>query len=83
MIAVGLDLLLEGFVELSLRGRPGDLAKLRIGGVQLELVAIHVIARRDREIHLELTITGQLHVDLEGLLGIEELVGARRSGEQG
>src|SRR6185436_835186 len=79
-IARGLDVLLERLVELHLAGRNGSRPERGASGRELELLAIEVIARSDREGHLDRLGIVRLRRELERLLGLEEFVvrGARR-----
>ena len=72
-VAVGLDGLLEGLVELGLAG--GD--RRGADGVrrELELVAIEVVARRDVEGHLDRPRVERPGRELESLVGLEKIVG--------
>jgi hypothetical protein len=76
---IGLDVLLEGVVELDLAGRDGRLAQLGAAGAEMEALAVHVIAIGDRVVDHDGMRAVHVGGKPEGLLGRQEvLVGPGR-----
>ena len=76
-LVVDLDFLLEGLVELALAGGQHGLAEGRAFDARLELLAVHVIAGRDGPGGFDGLVVERVDGELEGDLGIEEIVGER------
>jgi hypothetical protein len=83
-VVIGLDLLVEGLVELHLAGRDLRLAQLRAGCAELEALAVHVVAVGDRIADLRRLRIEHAGGKFESLLGRQEVViGTRRRKQDG
>ena len=73
-IAIGFDVLLEGFVELDLALGQHRRPQRRIGGRELELLAVQVVAGRDRQHHLDAAVVDGARGQLEGDVRVEKVI---------
>lgn len=80
-LAIGFDLLVEGLIEFALGRRPLDGANAAALDLQLELVPVHVVPGRNVEAQPHLTVTRQLHAQLERLFRIQKIIGECGGGD--
>ena len=78
LVAVGLDVLLEGLVELHLAGGQHRGAEAGARRGELELLPIKVVAGRDLEADLDALRVQRPRRELKCLLRLEEVVGGAR-----